>query len=209
MLSQAHAAAIQRGTRISLQRWLRIYGIPCLRPAHMTRSAANRAEHREESDGMTPDRSGSRPWLESPAACSRGGGVAVRGARQRRGAGSPSSAPSGAQARPRQSATAPTCRPSEKELIFSNWPLYIDPRQGSRPPTLAEFQQADRHQGHLQRRRQRQRRVLRQGHEPARRLPADRPRHLRADRLDGGPDDRARLDPEARPREHARTSRPT
>ena len=59
----------------------------------------------------------------------------------------------------------------------------------------------DRHPGDLHRGHQRQQRVLRQGAEPARRLPEHRPGHHRADRLDGGPDDPARLDPEAGPGE--------
>ena len=46
-----------------------------------------------------------------------------------------------------------------------------------------------------------------QGAQPARRLRADRPRHLRAHRLDGRADDRAGLDPEARPRQHAQRRR--
>ena len=65
------------------------------------------------------------------------------------------------------------------------------------------LREADRHQRPLHRRRQRQRRVLRQGEEPARVVPVDQARHDRAHRLDGRPDDRARLDPAARPQQDA------
>ncbi len=66
---------------------------------------------------------------------------------------------------------------------------------------------AHRDHRRLHRRRQRQQRVLRQGEEPARLLPADRPRHDRPDRLDGRPDDLAGLDPAARQGEGAQPAR--
>ena len=76
------------------------------------------------------------------------------------------------------------------------------PAQGRRLDVQA-VPRGDRHRGHLQRRRERQRGVLRQGQEPARLLRADRPRHVHADRLDGRPDDRPRLDPAAGPQDGA------
>ncbi len=76
------------------------------------------------------------------------------------------------------------------------------PAQGRRLDVQA-VPRGDRHRGRVQRRRQRQRRVLRQGEEPAGLLRAGRPRHVHADRLDGRADDRPRLDPAAGPEERA------
>ena len=85
---------------------------------------------------------------------------------------------------------------SDKKLIISNWPAYIDPKK-KETSTLQVFQQQTGITVELHRRRQRQRRVLRQGAQPDGRLRAHRPRHDDAHRLDGRPDDRAGLDPAA------------
>ena len=60
------------------------------------------------------------PWRSPPPACWR------------------RAAPRG-PSRPRTPARARTCPRSEKELIFSNWPLYID-EDGKKYPTLEDFQ---------------------------------------------------------------------
>ncbi len=93
----------------------------------------------------------------------------------------------------------------ERELIISNWTGYIDPREEPREHAR-DVRGPDRDQRHLQRRHQRQRRVLRQGQEPDAGLRADRPRHDRHDRLDGRADDQPRLHPAARQGERQATS---
>ena len=90
-----------------------------------------------------------------------------------------SSASTGAQAGPGDVHRRRTSRPAEKKLIISNWPAYIDPRADGPTTTRDVFEDADRHHRQLHRRRQRQRRVLRQGAQPARRLRADQARHDR------------------------------
>ena len=70
-------------------------------------------------------------------------------------------------------------------------------QEGDGLPVPEEVRDRQRRQGRLRHRRQRQLRVLRSGPQPARRLPAHRPRHHDADRLDGRPDGRPRLAAEA------------
>ena len=71
------------------------------------------------------------------------------------------------------------------------------------------FREGDRDQGRLHHRRQRQRRVLRQGQEPARLVHHHQARHVRAHRLDGRPHDPGGLDPEARRSRRCPTCTPT
>ena len=66
---------------------------------------------------------------------------------------------------------------TERKLVFSNWPQYIDVDEKDEPsgPTLDAFTGQDRHRGHLHRGHQRQQRVLRQGpHQLAACQPTDR-----------------------------------
>ena len=123
------------------------------------------------------------------------------GRRRLRGARAPPRSSCRSSRSPARSRTRPTCKATDisatdKQLIISNWPAYIDPTK-QEDLDAAGLRAADRDHGRLHRRRQRQRRVLRQGAQPARRLRADRARHDDADRLDGRPDDRPRLDPAA------------
>ena len=82
-----------------------------------------------------------------------------------------------------------------KTLRISNWPLYIDKQ------TVPDFEKATGHQGRVHRGHQRQQRVLRQDRRAAQAEPEHRPRHRRAHRLDGGPDDQPRLRRPARRRQ--------
>ena len=96
----------------------------------------------------------------------------------------------------------------EKTIVFSNWIGYVDPVKKADTSTLEKFQEETGITVDLpERRRQRQRDVLRQGVAAAPGVQVDRARRLRGDRLHGRPDDRAGLDPEARPREHAQRRR--
>ena len=192
---------------------------------HMTRSEATRVSY-EETRPDDQQAGGTRPWVigrrpaggrASPGSSATGGlsrrgflrasGVSALARRRRRPAGRLRHR--GHQA-DRRHLHEQGPSDTEKVLVFSNWPHYIDVDEpGKKDADARGLREADRHQGHLQHRRQRQQRVLRQGAQPARCLRADRARHLRAHRLDGRPDDRARLDPGARHGERCPTSRPT
>ena len=95
---------------------------------------------------------------------------------------------------------------TQKDVIISNWPGYIDPRKKP-TSTVSVFQDRtgvtvdytddvnDNDEFYAQ------------GEEPARVVRADQPRHDDADRLDGGQDDRPRVDPEAGQGERAEPPR--
>ncbi len=56
---------------------------------------------------------------------------------------------------------------TDKRLVFSNWPEYIDEDDGKYVSTLTQFEKDTGIKVAVHRRRQRQQRVLRQGQEPA------------------------------------------
>ena len=105
--------------------------------------------------------------------------------------------------RTRRSAGPRTSPPRTRRLIVSNWPDYIDLAEKGDKNTLQDFEAAtgitvdytddvsDNAEFFAKVRNQ------------LGSLRADRPRHDDADRLDGGPDDRPRLDPAARRRQGA------
>ena len=105
------------------------------------------------------------------------------------------------------------CSQPTDDFTFSNWVAYIDEDDSGdvRGPgtTIADFEKSTGITHQLPHRLQRQRRVL----QPlvladARSGQAHRRRHRRADLLDGGPPDRARLDREAAARPHPQPQEP-
>ena len=107
----------------------------------------------------------------------------------------------GAQQDPADVPRRRTCRRPQKALIVSNWPQYIDPTQGrrldaarssrSRPGSRSTYTDDVNDNAEFYAKVQNQLGAC----EPI------EPRHDDADRLDGGADDRAGLDPAARPGE--------
>ena len=94
---------------------------------------------------------------------------------------------------------------TDKKLIISNWPAYIDPihKPGS---TVSVFEQQTGISVHYTDDVNDNAEFYAKVKNQLGVVPVDQARHDRADRLDGRPDDRARLDPAARPRQDARTS---
>ena len=100
---------------------------------------------------------------------------------------------------------ARTCPSSQKTLHFSNWPLYIDEKKVKRGgkkvtvyPTLEEFEKQTGIKVDYVTDVNDNSEFFGDRPQPARRLPAHRPRHHVADRLDGRPDGQPRLAAEAR-----------
>ena len=89
-------------------------------PDRSRSSSPGAAGARGSHDGASCGPPEPEPWHSPPPACS------------------PRAAPRG-PSRPRKPARAPTCPTEQKELIFSNWPLYID-EDGKKYPTLEDFE---------------------------------------------------------------------
>ena len=108
-------------------------------------------------------------------------------------AAAPRARTSGATRRAPEAASHP--KEEFDEVVFSNWPLYIDKK------VLKDFR-ARRREGQVHRGHQRQPGVLRQGPPAAPAGRRHRPRPGRADRLDGRPLDPPQLRRAARQEEH-------
>ena len=168
---KGHRACPGRG--ISLRLMLRADGFPCRSRRCMTRSECTRpgsTTPRRREPGWQPldpgtigdsaaDRLAAQVAQERPAGVAlAAGAAAAAGCRPGRERGRPAAV---LRHRRGHAGPAESCvrhRPvgeTEKKLVFSNWPLYID-EKGKRLPTLEAFEAADRHRRHLHRRRQRQ-----------------------------------------------------
>ena len=115
-------------------------GIACRRPRSHGTIRAIESTSLEESHGRsTADRR--EPELSRRGVLQGAGRDRVRD-RQRRGAQAARSSPSTRRAGQNPATCRRrTCRPTQKELIISNWPAYIDPREEGRRRRSKVFQE--------------------------------------------------------------------
>ena len=95
---------------------------------------------------------------------------------------------------------------TDKRLVFSNWPEYMDEDDKEYVSTLIQFEEDTGIKVHYTADVNDNYEFFAKVKNQLGTVHVDQ-RPLRADRLDGGPDDPGRLDPEARPRQGAQPAR--